>query len=291
MNPSNQTPQVVNFTSIVGYIWTRYRWWFIGSFGLSMVLAILTLGGLWILPLMVLIVWYGYVQTALRKRLMQQYAQQHGYQFAANLPDYHPTGAIFNMGYSRRISDVVLGVLPGSQQFYLYLYKFTVGSGKSSHTYQATVISIILPETGPHLYLERKGGKLHGLLNGEITGGEISAMFQSAKQYQLEGDFDTYYHLYGESGDEVNLLEIINPATMQDLMSIQSYDIELIGNTLNLYRAGEPDTAAELDTALGVAGRLITALAPIMYRMDVATAAPTPPAPPVSPAQPPMTNL
>jgi hypothetical protein len=286
----NQTPQVVNFASISGYIWTRQRWWFVGSVGLLLALAILSRGAVWYLPFVAVVIWYSVAQKTLRQRLIQQYAQLHGYQFTDSLPDYHPLGAIFGRGYGKRIYDIVLGALPGSQQFYLYLYEFTVGSGKSSHTYQSTVISIILLETGPHLYLERKGSSLHSMLSSEVSGGEINAEFKSAKQYQLEGDFDTYYKLYGEAGDEVNLLEVINPATMQGLISIKDYDIELLGNTLNLYRSGEPDSAAELDLTLGVAQELITALAPIMYRMDVAAAAAVPPAspvPPVSPAPPP----
>lgn len=261
-------PESVTERNELKYLWQEKRWWSVGTTGAALIFAAIFIRQAFqvlVFPLMAVGYWFYYAQTALRKRLMQQYAQLRGYTYADDLSDYQPRGAIFGRGHDQKIYDTVSGVLAGSRQFYLYLYEFTVGSGRSSHTYYATAVSLVLPESGPHLYLASKNGSLRSM----ISGSEIAQTFQSSKQYQLEGDFDRYYQLYGENGDEVNLLEVVNPATMQQLLAIQKYDIELIGNLLNLYRSGEADSAAELDTALATAQQLITSFGPIMQRMDV----------------------
>ena len=274
MNPEQPTapvPESVTGGNELTYLWMQRRWPVILSVGAAVAVAVTAVGvgfggPFFIVPFMVIVAWFGYAHNALQRRLMQQYAQLHGYSFSDALSDYQPTGAIFNRGHGQKTYDVVAGVLPGSQRFYLYLYKFTVGYGRGSTTYNSTAVSIMLPESGPHLYLASK----HGSLRQTITGSEIAGTFQSSKSYQLEGDFNNYYELYGENGDEINLLEVVNPAIMQRLLTIASYDIELLGNVLNLYRSSQPDSASELDNVLAVAQELIAAFGPIMHRMDTA---------------------
>jgi hypothetical protein len=222
----------------------------------------------------ILVGWNAVAANKLEQELFRSYAAEHGYTFVIKPQQFSLNLPLERIGHSHRTFNLITGTtFPGVTQLLLFTHMFTVGSGKDSRTYTYCVTSLTLPESGPHLFLNTRTA----MSVGSFTNYSVTGTFQSAKRYSLEGDFDKYYQLYGESSDPVDLLEIINPAVMEKIMQLRGYDIELNGNILTFYRPGQPSSITEIDNILAIGTMLINAIAPTMKRMDEAVAIQTQP--------------
>jgi len=135
---------------------------------------------------------------------------------------------ISSSGHSRKPSEVITAEFE-NHVCRLLTYEFTVGHGKSSHTYYFTLAVINLGEPFPHIILDSK--KNFGGIR------KIPFGYQDVK---LEGDFHTYFKLFMRPGEHIDVLSIIAPDVMQTLIDAnQQQDIEIYGS--NLYFVGIND--------------------------------------------------
>ncbi len=135
---------------------------------------------------------WAYVHEKKRRETLQQVAQQMGFSFEPKGP---PPGAmgfgdcpLFKSGRSKRIYNVMQGAV-ADVQLHLFDYKYTVGSGKNSTTYNQTVAvfemtQIKLPQfrLGPEGFFH-KIGEMFGMQDIDF---DTHPTF--SKKYRLTSD-------------------------------------------------------------------------------------------------------
>ena len=124
-------------------------------------------------------------------------------------------------GHSQAFSPVIQAQL-GELICDILTYRCVTGYGRSQQTHNFTIATLALPKALPHLLLMSKKARAdvqRDLINGETL--------------KLEGDFNDYFSLQIEKGQEIDILTIITPDIMQTLVDYnQAEDIEILGNNL-----------------------------------------------------------
>jgi hypothetical protein len=124
-------------------------------------------------------------------------------------------------GHSRTWSPIIQAKLD-DLACDLLTYQCATGSGRSEVTHNFTIASTSLAQALPHLLLMSK--KVHADVQRDLVNGET---------LKLEGDFNDYFNLQIEKGQEVDVLTIITPDIMQTLVDHnQAEDIEILGQNL-----------------------------------------------------------
>jgi hypothetical protein len=119
-------------------------------------------------------------------------------------------------GHNPKCGDGASGTI-NSLPFKLFNYQYSIGSGKNEQTFTSTVVLLeMLKVDLPHILLRPTKG-LASDPPPNLT-----------QQLRLEGDFNKYFRVFGQKGDEINQLTILTPDLMQFLISSDiDYDIEL----------------------------------------------------------------
>lgn len=170
---------------------------------------------------------YGIINKGKRSLQIEQFCKDNNFSLQPLLDVGDKTGSLFNRGHSRIISNQMSGV-DDDTEFCIYDYQYTTGSGKSSRTYQFGVAEITLKQKFPHILVDNKR-------DGSISGFE----FDKSQKLELEGDFNTYFSVYGPKEYEIEVLQVLNPSVMVSLLSMhESFDIEIIGNKMYIYNRG-----------------------------------------------------
>lgn len=158
-------------------------------------------------------------------------------------------------GHDQTYSPVITAAL-GDANADMFVYRTTTGSGKSQQTYVFTLARVMLPTALPHMLLLAKGNMWGGLRQE----------FENHETLSLEGDFNDYFTLQIEKGQEVNVLEILTPDVMQSLVSLsQKEDIEIMADSLYFIQSGDartPETTRKLvQSVAGLSGRVVEQIA------------------------------
>ena len=83
-------------------------------------------------------------------------------------------------------------------------------------------------------------------------GQEARVDFADHETLQLEGDFQDYFSLQIEKGQEIDALEILTPDVMQALVSYnQREDIEILGDGLYFIATGDDRTPESVQKLVG----------------------------------------
>ncbi len=158
-------------------------------------------------------------------------------------------------GHDQAYSPVITAVL-GDVDADMFVYQTTTGSGKSQQTFVFTLARVTLPTTLPHVLLLAKGN-LWGSLRQEFVNHETLS---------LEGDFNDYFTLQIEKGQEVNVLEILTPDVMQTLVNLsQKEDVEIMVDGLYFIQSGDartPEATRKLvQSVAGLSGQILEQIA------------------------------
>lgn len=247
------------------------------GFGLS---AGLKSGLLFDITIAAIVVFLGYLivqVSAYKSQLWIQFAIVNGWMIDTNTPLSVLLAPSLMFGYDPQFSPVIQ-VQISDLAFDLYTYNCTVGEGKSSTTYSFTVAMTSLPKAMPHMLLRAKKSLAH----------EQDDMTKTIR-LKLEGDFNDYFTLNIEKGQEIDALTVITPDVMQALVSYgQAEDVEILGNNLYFMVSGDTRSnvpkieqlvlsVAELSSQLKENARLSTG------SLLASTPAPAPVAAPTSP--------
>ena len=194
------------------------------------------------------------IYQAAERQFMQELATQLGFTYVGSQDaGMRPAAVtIFQRGHSHRVRDIILGTHEG-HAVRIYLFQFTVGYGKNSHTYTDSVFEVQFVGTFPHIILSNAYMGGFGLL-GASTGEE---------RVRLEGDFNKYFTMQIEKGLETEAYEIFTPDVMQDLIPYAStFAFEMYADTLYICAKDLLSKKEQYLTMLQFADYLATKLAP-----------------------------
>jgi len=209
---------------------------------------------LYLFPLIIPFVGYFLIKSKVEDEFMQQFAQTNAYVYSKN--GTYGNGYLFKLGHSNIAKDQVIGQYNG-YQIKIYLYSYTVGYGKNSHTYHHTVLSLTFNTTMPDIVLTTKGH----WLSDSLVPNNISVV-------KLEGDFNKYFTLHIPKGYEVEALEVFTPNVMAKLIDkARSLNLEIFQNSLYIYSDGFIQTKEKLYTMYELAKYLTDELGPVLAGM------------------------
>ena len=209
-----------------------------------------------LVPLAVPLFFYFRYAKQARQMMMTQIAQSFGYSYSADASLDSIDGLIFSNGHSRSMSDVLSGTYR-DHPVRMFTYQFTVGSGKSAHTYTDTVCELTYDAPLPHVVLLP-----HQWLGVSADVGLFSGLGNLQKG-ELEGDFNEHFDIYVEKDAQLELREIFEPDIMQELVNLfKDCDVEISGNKLYILVHSQYSTRAQYVVLHGLAGTLIDKLLP-----------------------------
>lgn len=210
--------------------------------------AAATAAGIWvsyaardIRAIMITVFYFAYISALVNRyknKIWSLFAAANGWQLdavssvEANMP---PS---LKFGHSPKFSPIIKANLNGTDTD-LFEYECTTGHGRSSQSHYFTVAATRLPKIVPHILLYTKKG--HSEMRGDID---------NAENFKLEGDFNDYFRLQIEKGQEIDALTIITPDVMQAIVGYgQGEDIEMTGDQLYFIIKGDkrdPATVKQL---------------------------------------------
>lgn len=177
------------------------------------------------LPIIIGIIGYSHVQIKIKREFTQQFGASIGFTYTPTASMATVSGKMFKVGNGQHIYDVLSGTENGRNSR-MFSYRFTVGYGKNSHTYNFTVFETTFSNMMPDIVLTSHSGIL--------SSNPIS--FDGSEHVELEGDFNKYFTLKVPKGYETEAYQILPPNVMADLIDrAKGLDFEFNGNKLYIY--------------------------------------------------------
>ena len=172
-----------------------------------------------VLPLIVL----GVLKTKYENSLFATFASVNNYSYSKNgSPTSDLDGLIFSIGHSQKSTDIVSGMYK-NWNFNLFVYNYTIGSGKNQEKISRAVLNVDFDTTLPAFILRRHRNLISALDNE----GESLKTYGYTEKISLEGDFDQHFAVYIRPGSQDNVLSVLTPDVMQILLGLDKYEIEL----------------------------------------------------------------
>lgn len=145
----------------------------------------------------------------------------------AALAESYVPPTLGGIGHSRKLSEVIEGAY-SNNNFRIFTYQYTVGSGKNSHTYTYTILQIVLPKPLPSFIVDSL--RVAGAKN--IPNGY--------QKVSLEGNFDKTFQLYIPAGASADVLSVVSPDVMQTLITSNTMqDIESAAGSVWFIQTGD----------------------------------------------------
>src|SRR6185437_9460619 len=149
----------------------------------------------------------GFGVKAYRNTIWEEFAKANNWPLDTTTPQQALIPMSWQYGHSQHFSPVIQSQL-GITNADLFTYDCTTGGGKSQQIHSFTVARVPLAVSLPHMLLLSK--KAHADVREDLSNHE---------KLQLEGDFNNYFTLQIEKGEEVDALAIISPDVMQTLIT------------------------------------------------------------------------
>lgn len=169
-----------------------------------------------------------------KKYIFKEFATINGWVHGSDVFTEPPLGFRW-AGHSPVAEDAITGEFAGTN-FVLYKYLYTTGHGKYSSDHPTTVIEFQLSAQFPYMLLDSKANR-EGAVHVPLKSQKLS----------LEGDFDSFFQLYAQENEHVDVLSVITPDVM--LTSMQSsafYDIEIFKDRLYIYVEGDHRNTSQI---------------------------------------------
>jgi len=188
----------------------------------------------------------------IEKLFMQQFAAAKGLTYIGKGAVENLTGGLFAMGHGHVMSHIITGTFQ-NHAISLFFYQYTIGSGKSAHTYQTTVLNIFHDHTLPPALL---------LVDSQYFGGfSPSLSFEKAVKLKPELDLDKQFDLYCKQEYEIETLQIFTPAFISKMLADwKNFNLEFSGSNLLVFKSGKILNTAELNNFFSLAEYLMTAM-------------------------------
>jgi hypothetical protein len=176
------------------------------------------------------LIYYGILASIRGKMLRdfyRQFAQKNGFNYSQTSQPEKETGALFEVGHSKKIYDYITGEIKGFPVS-LFNYYYTVGSGKSSRSYSSTVWSIDFKTRVPTMVL---------LVDRHFFGDDLSNNnINNVSKIGLSEDLEKHFTLYSERKFEIEALQIFTPEFLNKIYeSYKNYSLDFVGTKLYIY--------------------------------------------------------
>jgi hypothetical protein len=209
-----------------------------------------------ILPFILVV---SYVHQKALEAFMRAFATRHGFSYTKIDDPSTLHGKLFSVGYSKTMRHVVQGFL--EDPLSLFLYGYTVGSGKNSVHYAHTVASCSYKETTfPSLVLSARSQRKYGTqdLFGVVHDREVT----------LEPEFSQVFSLVVTEGFETEALQIFSPEILRELVKMGAeYRLEFCEHSWYLSVDKYLTTSEELEKFFATASYLAKTLGPLLHRL------------------------
>ncbi|HSX43877.1 MAG TPA: hypothetical protein VLE69_01080 [Candidatus Saccharimonadales bacterium] len=250
MQPSNQNLEQINYSALVSLSdykkilkFTFKRWPLYAWLNVALIILILISVAFQVITAIYLIaiplILSARATTKFKDSRWLQFAADNGWLVGSADETLSLPPSLENLGHSAHFSPVVNAVINGFH-CYLYEYNYTVGYGRSSQTFYATIADFLANTALPPFILDAK-------MKNSTHGHNPS----NYKKLDLEGDFNKYFQLYVPKGDEIDALTILTPDVMQTLIANnQTEDVETAGNSSFVIANYDRRDAASLPSLL-----------------------------------------
>lgn len=167
---------------------------------------------------------YSIVYLKIKREFTQEFGKSIGFTYSRNAGMETVSGKLFQTGHSQSMFDVLMGNYK-NVPMRIFTFRFTIGSGKNSHTYFYTVFEATLAGTVPDI-----------LLFSKKHSSAVTDWFSGDETVELEGDFNKYFKLRVPTGHEQETYQIFTPDVMADLIDrAKDFSFEFVGNKIYLY--------------------------------------------------------
>lgn len=264
MDQSNQAPPVIPVPGkpIIDagkYIRKKYLKVLMIIIAIAVVLEILIiLGGVYQLtffPIFIVVVFYGIMAQRAEDAFFEQFATVNGFSFQRRATPDDLLGSLFFVGNSRSGYDLVSGKFQDIP-FDLFNYRYTVGSGKNSHTYAYTIFRLHFASSLPPVFLKSEHCPFGGFMFGDISK-------EARERLTLEGDFDKHFDLWTKHDFQIEALQFITPDVMVKLQDNWSeFSLEFVDDQIYIYARHIITKDQELESMYDLAQYLVPKIIP-----------------------------
>ena len=193
-----------------------------------MVLILMFLIFVGFVGLIVFLIIYSHKKEKERTLAMQQAAASMGWQFAPtadmNMIPHTNYFNLFNQGHSKSIRNMIYGQMNGVKTA-IFDYRYTVGHGKHSHTYNQTIVYFETPKLQLPMFTLSPEGFMHKF---------ISALGYQDIDFAQRPEFSKRYLLRGP--DEGAIRQTFQDNVLAFYEANQGLHTEGGGNQLFVYR-------------------------------------------------------
>jgi hypothetical protein len=192
-----------------------------------------------VLVIMAMVGIYGYsfAFNKVKSQFTQEFGKSIGFAYEKATGFDTVSGKLFKTGHSQYLYDVLSGTYQ-NMPMRIFSFRFTIGSGKNSHTYSYTVFEATLAGTVPDI-----------LLFSNAHQNAVTDWFSGNETIELEGDFNKYFKLRVPKGYEQEAYQIFAPDVMVSLIDkARDFSFEFIGNKLYIYSAKVVTTKEEFQS-------------------------------------------
>lgn len=173
------------------------------------------------LGIVIIIIAVGVSRQFFENDLFKAFARANQFDYQKGSAGLGQTGFIFSIGHSQFYKDVVSGTYQ-KLPLLLFMFHYTIGYGRNSHTYDRAVMAINFNTLLPAFVLRRH--RKFQLLEEER---ESLKSYNYTEKINLEGDFADHFQVYIRPGTQVDVLTILTPDVMQILVNLDKYEIEM----------------------------------------------------------------
>ncbi len=187
--------------------------------------------------------WITGISNRIEVEFMEQFAALNHLDYQPTADLYSTTGRVLSNGHNQTVTSVISGWL-NKLPYQLFLFTTIVGEGRNQTTIKNTVMEIPMGKNVPNVFaVSLKPTSPHWW--------QTNILPQPKTDYSLhlEGNFDDYYQIQIDPGEEAIAMQIFEPNLMAKLIDTPyRYDFELLDQTLFIYTYRFISTKAELDS-------------------------------------------
>jgi hypothetical protein len=179
-----------------------------------------------------LIFFLSYLYGKKRTENLNKYAQMNGFTFTKDPTnptqiDFINDFKIFNIGRSRKTKNIIQGK-KNQISLTIFDYRYTVGGGKNSHTYNQTIIKVKLNTSVPNFYLGKEN--FFTKIGSKIGFNDIN--------FETHKEFSDYYNLKGNH--EIKIKQCFTTQILT-FFEQNKFDFFILGHNNNMlfYKTGK----------------------------------------------------
>lgn len=170
-----------------------------------------------------------------------------------NSGDFVAAFPLFNMGSARTISPAIVGQDNKGNGWFLFKYRYTVSTGKSSTTYRFTVAIVRTPIEFPEIALQPENV------------GHTLGKFLGMRELQVESEeFNERYYI--KTSDEKRSLDLLHPVAIEVLLRQPDYEWHMTGPFAMIHVTGSAD-ADQIEQMKNCIDEFLLQI-PTYYRQD-----------------------